>query len=141
MKYVVELARTLAHHPMVYRVDLLTRLITNDAVDSDYGVHEERISEPNYEEPLQGAFIVRLKAGNPDVYIAKEALWPHVRECVRSSVACMYHSCYICHVSSALTDSSAQVAHRMYLYLDLDLDLYLCSREQRRLSFLCDGEF
>ena len=81
VKYVVELARTLAHHPMVYRVDLLTRLITNDTVDSDYGVHEERISEPNSAEPLQGAFIVRMKAGNPNVYIAKEALWPHVREC------------------------------------------------------------
>lgn len=84
VKYVVELARTLAHHPMVYRVDLLTRLITNEGVAADYGVYEERIShsEPNPDEPQRGAFIVRMKAGNPDVYIAKECLWPHVRECV-----------------------------------------------------------
>jgi hypothetical protein len=81
VKYVVELARTLAHHPMVYRVDLLTRLITNENVAPEYGVYEERLTEVNPEEPLQGAFIVRMRAGNPDLYIAKENLWPHVREC------------------------------------------------------------
>jgi hypothetical protein len=81
VKYVVELARTMAFHPMVYRVDLLTRLITNESVAPDYGKYEERITELNPEEPLQGAFIVRIRAGNPDVYIPKESLWPHVREC------------------------------------------------------------
>ena len=33
----VELARALAQHPAVYRVDLLTRLIQDPNVDSTYG--------------------------------------------------------------------------------------------------------
>ena len=35
-KYVVDLARALARHPDVARVDLVTRLISDPAVDSEY---------------------------------------------------------------------------------------------------------
>lgn len=77
----VELARTLAHHPMVYRVDLLTRLIEDPAVAPDYGLAEERLSEDDGNGSLRGAYIVRVPAGDPKVYLPKEQLWPHIREC------------------------------------------------------------
>eukprot|EP00892_Ulva_mutabilis_P007983 jgi/Ulvmu1/5557/UM023_0093.1 len=80
VKYVVELARTLAHHPMVYRVDLLTRLIKGGGVAADYGKPEERLSDDPEDGTLRGAYIVRVPAGDSSVYLAKEKLWPHIRE-------------------------------------------------------------
>ena len=68
-KYVVELARALAAHPAVARVDLLTRQIIDANVSSDYARSEEQISEQ--------AFIIRLPAG-PEGYIRKEELWDHL---------------------------------------------------------------
>ena len=79
VKYVVELAKTMSHHPMVHRVDLLTRLIEDPAVDDSYGVEEECMHEGQGE--FGGAYIIRVKAGDPSVYLPKESLWPHVREC------------------------------------------------------------
>ena len=67
VKYVVELARALAQHPAVYRVDLLTRLIEDPKVDSSYGEPEECILESEGE--LGGAYICRLAAGPSDVYL------------------------------------------------------------------------
>ena len=68
-KYVVELARALARHPDVWRVDLLTRQVIDPKVSDDYA---ERL------EPLDdGAFIVRLPAG-PRRYLRKEVLWPYL---------------------------------------------------------------
>ena len=43
VKYVVELAKSLACIPSVARVDLLTRLITDPKVADSYGVLEERM--------------------------------------------------------------------------------------------------
>jgi sucrose-phosphate synthase len=77
VKYVVELARALALHPWIQRVDLLTRLIDDPEVDASYAVPEERLSAGRGD--LGGAFIVRLPCG-PKGYIRKELLWPHVRE-------------------------------------------------------------
>lgn len=68
-KYVVELARTLATHPAVERVDLMTRLISDPKVDPDYG-------EP-IEEIGLNAYIVRLQCG-PKRYLRKEVLWPYL---------------------------------------------------------------
>lgn len=76
----VELAKHLAQHPMVHRVDLLTRLIQAPQVAEEYGEAEECILKTDGE--YGGAYIVRLAAGDPKVYIPKEELWPHVRECV-----------------------------------------------------------
>lgn len=67
VKYVVELARALAQHPAVYRVDLLTRLIKDPKVDSSYGVPEECIMPS--EGSLGGAYIIRLPCGPADVYL------------------------------------------------------------------------
>lgn len=69
IKYVVELARALAEHPEVERVDLLTRQVIDPKVDGDYAEPEERIGE--------GAYIIRLPAG-PRRYFRKEVLWPYL---------------------------------------------------------------
>ena len=79
VKYVVELARTLSHHPMVHRVDLLTRLVADPAVDPGYGVAEEQIEAGKGD--LGGSYIIRINCGDPKVYLPKERLWPHIREC------------------------------------------------------------
>ena len=69
--YVVELARALAQHPVVSRVDLITRLVRDDRVSADYAVPEEPLPDaPN-------ARIVRVPAG-PDEYLPKEQLWDHL---------------------------------------------------------------
>lgn len=78
VKYVVELAKAMSLHPAVYRVDLLTRMIQDPAVHSDYGVAEECLAKGNGE--LGGSYIVRLPCGPTNKYIPKEQLWPHVRE-------------------------------------------------------------
>ena len=67
--YVVELARALARHPDVWRVDLMTRQVVDQKVSEDYGEHIEAIDD--------GAFIVRLPCG-PRRYLRKEKLWPYL---------------------------------------------------------------
>ncbi|MCC6742879.1 MAG: HAD-IIB family hydrolase [Acidobacteria bacterium] len=71
--YVVELARALAGHPGVANVDLLTRLVDDPAVSTDYANPEEEIA-PN-------AQILRLPFG-PRRYVRKELLWPHLDQFV-----------------------------------------------------------
>ena len=66
--YVVELARALSQHPGVERVELVTRLIEDPNVSTDYAVPVEALA-PN-------AQIRRLPFG-PRRYIRKELLWPH----------------------------------------------------------------
>eukprot|EP01025_Chloroclados_australasicus_P020334 TRINITY_DN2143_c0_g2_i1.p1 TRINITY_DN2143_c0_g2~~TRINITY_DN2143_c0_g2_i1.p1 ORF type:complete len:1092 (+),score=166.59 TRINITY_DN2143_c0_g2_i1:189-3464(+) len=78
VKYVVELARALAQHPAVFRVELLTRLIKDPKVSPDYGEAEECLLKG--EGDSGGAFIVRLPCGPVDKYVRKEDLWPYVRE-------------------------------------------------------------
>lgn len=68
-KYVLELARALAAHPDVDRVDLLTRRIVDSKVDSDYAEPEEPIGH--------NAYIIRVPCG-PRRYLRKESLWPHL---------------------------------------------------------------
>lgn len=69
IRYVVDLVRTLAEHPDVERVDLLTRRVIDPKVDSDYAEPTEQIGE--------AAWIVRLPAG-PRRYFRKEVLWPYL---------------------------------------------------------------
>ena len=69
IKYVVELARALAAHPRVARVDLLTRKVIDPKVDEDYARPEEKIGE--------GAYIIRIPCG-PRRYLRKEVLWPYL---------------------------------------------------------------
>ncbi|EEG77294.1 HAD-IIB family hydrolase [Dethiobacter alkaliphilus] len=67
--YVVELARALAEHPDVDRVDLVTRQVIDAKVDSCYAQWEEEIAP--------GAYIVRVPCG-PRRYLRKEVLWPYL---------------------------------------------------------------
>ena len=67
--YVVELARALAEHPRIARVDVLTRLVEDAKVDDDYARPEETLSDK--------AFIIRIPCG-PRRYLRKEVLWPHL---------------------------------------------------------------
>ncbi len=69
VKYVVELARALAAHPEVGRVDLVTRQVIDPKVSADYARPEEPIA-PN-------ARIVRLPFG-PRRYLRKEVLWSYL---------------------------------------------------------------
>lgn len=71
--YVVELARALARHQEVERVDLLTRLIDEPAVSSDYAQPEEDLGN--------GARVLRLSCG-PRRYLRKETLWPYLDQMV-----------------------------------------------------------
>ena len=75
----VELARALAQHPAVYRVDLLTRLIEDPKVDKSYSVPQECLLQSDGGE-LGGAYIVRLACGPRDTYLRSscgEMLHPH----------------------------------------------------------------
>ncbi len=69
--YVVELARALAERNDVARVDLLTRLVEDPKVDSDYSRPQEALSPK--------ANLIRLRCG-PRRYLRKEVLWPHLDE-------------------------------------------------------------
>jgi sucrose-phosphate synthase len=68
-KYVVDLARSLAERDDVSQVDLVTRLILDPAVSSDYAEPIEPLSEK--------ARIVRIEAG-PKEYVPKELLWDYL---------------------------------------------------------------
>ncbi|NIR30151.1 MAG: HAD-IIB family hydrolase [Gammaproteobacteria bacterium] len=75
--YVVELARALARHADVWRVDLLTRRVEDAKVSSDYAEPTEALAD--------NAYIVRLPAG-PRRYLRKEVLWPHLNSFIDQAV-------------------------------------------------------
>lgn len=65
-RYVVELAKTLAAHPRVAQVDLVTRLIPDAKVSPDYAQPIERIGDR--------ARIVRLACGHSPLFAQGSAL-------------------------------------------------------------------
>ena len=71
--YVLELVKHLARQTDVDQVDVVTRLIKDPQVSSDYAVPEEPIAS--------GARILRFRFG-PDRYLRKERLWPHLMQLV-----------------------------------------------------------
>ncbi len=71
--YVVELAKNLAQHPDVEKVDLMTRQITDPVIAKEYAEATEDLGS--------GARIVRLPFG-PKRYLRKELLWPHLNQFV-----------------------------------------------------------
>ena len=70
IKYVVELATALGRRDEVERVDLLTRLIADPSVSTDYSEPIETVSDK--------VRIVRIEAGPKEVYFPKERLWDHL---------------------------------------------------------------
>lgn len=75
--YVIELAKALARHADVRRVDVYTRQISDPKVAADYALKEETI--------VTGARIIRLPCG-PMGYIRKELLWPHLDSYIDSAL-------------------------------------------------------
>lgn len=69
IKYVLELAESLANQPKVGQLDLITRCIDDPSVSADYSQPVENLGA--------GARIIRIKAG-PAEYLPKEALWDHL---------------------------------------------------------------
>ncbi len=67
--YVLELVKGLAARPEVEKVELITRLIIDRKVSSDYSNPVEKISN--------SAEIIRLPFG-PKRYLRKELLWPYL---------------------------------------------------------------
>jgi sucrose-phosphate synthase len=76
--YVLDLARSLAAHPDLERVEVVTRLIRDPRVSADYARPLEALAP--------GLSIRRLPFGPPD-YLPKEALWPHLDQLVDSLCA------------------------------------------------------
>ena len=70
-QYVLELVKSLANTSQVDQVDLVTRLVNDKNVDSNYSKEQEFI------EP--GAKILRFQFG-PSKYLRKELLWPYLDE-------------------------------------------------------------
>ncbi|MEE4165148.1 MAG: HAD-IIB family hydrolase [Desulfocapsaceae bacterium] len=77
VKYVLELAKSLAAQEQVAQVDLVTRLIQDKNVGPEYSVRLEPLSDK--------ARIVRLQCGGRK-YIRKELLWPHMDEFIDKAV-------------------------------------------------------
>ena len=65
----VDLAKALAAHSEVARVDLVTRRVVDPSISSEYATREESLAG--------GAKIVRIDCG-PQEYIVKEQLWEHL---------------------------------------------------------------
>lgn len=89
----MEYARALATMPSVYRVDLLTRQITDPEVDYSYGEPLEMLSTgtPGADGDIAlgesaGAYIVRIPCGPTHKYLRKEVLWPFVPEFVENAL-------------------------------------------------------
>ncbi len=72
-QYVLELVKSLANISEIDQVDLVTRLISDKRVDSNYSRELEFI------EP--GARILRFEFG-PQKYLRKELLWPYLNELI-----------------------------------------------------------
>jgi sucrose-phosphate synthase len=77
VKYVLELARALALREDIELVDLVTRLIDDKMVSSDYSKEIEPLSEK--------ARIVRIQCGGRK-YLRKELLWPHLEEFIDKTI-------------------------------------------------------
>ncbi len=73
VQYVLELARHLGRQPGVKQVDLVTRLIDDKSVSSDYARPVEELGKKSR--------IVRIRCGGRK-YIRKEKLWPSLDEMV-----------------------------------------------------------
>ena len=76
-KYVFELAKTLSTYKEVGKVELVTRLINDKKVSSDYSVPVEQVNEK--------FDIIRIRAGGTK-YIRKELLWNHLEEFIDKSI-------------------------------------------------------
>ena len=76
--YVYELARALGRHARVEQVDVMTRLVDDPEVSTDYAQPFETLGER--------ARLVRLPFG-PKRYVRKESLWNHLDQMVDRTIS------------------------------------------------------
>ncbi|MFC1536734.1 HAD-IIB family hydrolase [Pseudomonadota bacterium] len=88
-KYVVELATALGERPEVGRVDLLTRMVCDPQLSSDYAKPVEILSEK--------ARIVRIECGEPG-YIPKEQLWDSLETFSDNTLAYLHEQPCLPHI-------------------------------------------
>ena len=77
VKYVLELGRQLSERKDIGRVDLFTRLISDNRVSEDYALPLAKINDKFR--------IVRIQCGGRK-YMRKELLWPHLDEYVDKTI-------------------------------------------------------
>ncbi|WP_353260299.1 glycosyltransferase, partial [Prochlorothrix hollandica] len=112
-KYVVELARALARLPEVESVDLFTRLVTDPKVDADYGQSLESLGD--------NARIVRVVAGAPEEYLAKEMLWEHLDSFVDNMLAFIRDADRVPNIIHSHYADAGYVGSRLAHFLDVPL--------------------
>lgn len=76
-KYVLELANILSTYPEVEKVELITRLINDKKVSTDYSVPIEKVNDK--------LDIIRIRCGGGK-YIRKELLWNYLEEFIDKSI-------------------------------------------------------
>lgn len=76
-RYVLDLAKALSERDDIEKVEIVTRLIDDKNVNSDYAVPLEKVNDK--------LSIVRIQAGGKK-YIKKELLWPYMEEFVDKSI-------------------------------------------------------
>src|SRR5690606_8456594 len=76
-KYVLELARSLSNYKEVEKVELVTRLISDKNLSTDYSIPIEKVNDK--------LDIVRIRCGGGK-YIRKELLWNHLEEFIDKSI-------------------------------------------------------
>ena len=77
IKYVLELAQTLAQRDDIDQVDLVTRFIKDKTVSPNYSQKIEQIGDK--------VRIIRIQCGGRR-YIRKELLWPYLEEFIDKSI-------------------------------------------------------
>ena len=76
-KYVLELANNLSESPKVEKVELVTRIIKDKDLSSDYSIPVEKVNDK--------FDIVRIACGGSK-YIRKELLWNHLEEFIDKTI-------------------------------------------------------
>jgi len=77
VKYVIEMGSALSRNPLVDRVDLFTRLVSDKSVSKDYSHPLEQVTDKFR--------IVRIQCGGRK-YMRKELLWPFLDEFVDKTI-------------------------------------------------------
>lgn len=108
--YVLELAKALARQPEVAQVDLLTRLVRDPSVPSDYANSEEPIAPK--------ARIIRLPFGPPH-YLRKELLWDHLDGLVNAYLAHVRGDTRLPDLIHSHYGDAGYVAHQLASLLDV----------------------
>jgi sucrose-phosphate synthase len=112
VQYVLDLARTLAEHPDVSRVELMTRQVLSTNVDHHYGEHLEQIGDR--------AWIVRLPFG-PHRYLRKESLWPYLPQFVDHALVHFREIGRVPHVLHSHYADAGEVGVRLARLLEIPL--------------------